>query len=229
MSLGTDRIGMSDPALGDLCDRYEQLYPGAVVDVLDDRGYEDQTLSPDIAPLRDGMTTAGIAYPVVGRPNRSVDPDENMRAILRMLGDAPEHAVLTYQTNDDRAAHLGELSVVSLKAQGARGAVIDGGVRDVAYILDEAFPVFSRYRTPADAVPRWEILEWGTDAVVGGVEVSAGDVVLGDHDGVVVVPEAIRASVLEEAEELADTENEVREAVRSGTAPLDAYDEYGVF
>ncbi|WP_254271314.1 RraA family protein [Haloarcula marina] len=220
---------MSDPSVGDLCERYEQLYPGAVVDVLDDEGLEDQTLSPDIAPLRDGMTAAGVAYPVVGRPNRSVDPEENMRNILQMLGDAPEHAVLTYQTNDDRAAHLGELSVVSLQEQGARGAVLDGGVRDVSYILDEEFPVFARYRTPADAVPRWEILEWGTDAVVGGVEVSAGDIVLGDEDGVVVVPEAIRVSVLEAAEELAETENEVRDAVRAGRAPLDAYDEYGVF
>ncbi|MBX0297275.1 RraA family protein [Haloarcula nitratireducens] len=220
---------MNDPSLGELCDRYEQLYPGAVVDVLDDRGLADQTLSPDIAPLRDGTTAAGIAYPVEGRPNRSVDPDENMRNILRMLGDAPEHAVLAYQTNDDRAAHLGELSVVSLKARGARGAVVDGGVRDVAYVLEEEFPVFSRYRTPADAVPRWEILDWGSEAVVGGVEVAAGDVIVGDVDGVVVVPESVRVSVLEDAEDLADTENEVREAVRDGTAPIDAYDEYGVF
>ena len=89
--------------------------------------------------------------------------------------------------------------------------------------------MFSAYRTPADAVPRWEILEWGGSAVVGGVDVSAGDVVLGDVDGVVVVPEEVRLSVLEEAEELAATEDEVRAAVRGGMAPLDAYDEYGVF
>jgi regulator of RNase E activity RraA len=221
---------MSNPSLEELTGRYEALYPGAVVDVLDDRGFEDQTMRAGIAPLRDGMRTAGIAYPVVGRPNRSVDPDANMHEILRMLGDAPAHGVLTYQTNDDGdAAHLGELSVVALKAAGVNGAVLDGGVRDVSYVLDEDFPVFSKYRTPADAVPRWEILDWGGTAVVGGVEVSAGDVVLGDVDGVVVVPEDIRLSVLEAAEELAETESEVRDAVREGMAPLDAYDEYGVF
>jgi regulator of RNase E activity RraA len=198
--------------------------------VLDDRGFEDQTMRAGIAPLRDGMRTAGIAYPVVGRPNRSVDPEANMREILRMLGEAPQHGVLAYQTNDDGdAAQLGELSVVALKAAGVEGAVLDGGVRDVSYILEEEFPVFSAYRTPADAVPRWEILEWGDSAVVGGVDVSAGDVVLGDVDGVVVVPEEVRLSVLEEAEELAATEDEVRAAVRGGMAPLDAYDEYGVF
>ncbi|MFC7020792.1 MULTISPECIES: RraA family protein [Haloarcula] len=221
---------MDDPSLAELTSRYERLYPGAVVDVLDDRGFEDQTMRAGIAPLRDGMRTAGIAYPVVGRPNRSVDPEANMRQILRMLGEAPEHGVLAYQTNDDGdAAQLGELSVVALKAAGVNGAVVDGGVRDVSYILEEDFPVFSEYRTPADAVPRWEILEWGDSAVVGGVDVSAGDVILGDVDGVVVVPGEARQSVLEEAEELAATENDVRDAVRSGMAPLDAYDEYGVF
>ncbi|MFC6862855.1 hypothetical protein ACFQGE_05200 [Halomicroarcula sp. GCM10025817] len=221
---------MDEPSLAELTSRYEALYPGAVVDVLDDRGFADQTMRADIAPLRDEMRTAGIAYPVVGRPNRSVDPEANMRRILRMLGEAPEHGVLAYQTNDDGdAAQLGELSVVALKAAGVEGAVLDGGVRDVSYILEEDFPVFSAYQTPADAVPRWEILEWGDSAVVGGVDVSAGDVVLGDVDGVVVVPEKVRLSVLEEAEELAATENEVRDAVRDGMAPLAAYDEYGVF
>lgn len=221
---------MDELSLAELTSRYEALYPGAVVDVLDDRGFEDQTMRAGIAPLRDGMRTAGIAYPVVGRPNRSVDPEANMREILRMLGEAPEHGVLAYQTNDDGdAAQLGELSVVALKAADVEGAVVDGGVRDVSYILEEDFPVFSAYRTPADAVPRWEILEWGESAVVGGVDVAAGDVVLGDVDGVVVVPEEVRRPVLEEAEELAGTENEVRAAVREGVAPLDAYDEYGVF
>lgn len=221
---------MSDPSIAELNARYEALYPGAIVDVLDDRGLVDQTMRPEITPLQDGMQTAGVAYPVVGRPNRSVDPDENIRQILQMLGDAPEHAVVAYQTNDTGdAAHLGELSVVALDASGVRGAVLDGGVRDVSFILEEDFPVFSGYRTPADAVPRWEILDWGTQAVVGGVEVTAGDVIVGDVDGVVVVPAEHRVSVLEEAEELAATENEVRDAVRDGMAPLDAYDKYGVF
>jgi hypothetical protein len=105
---------MGDPSLGELCDRYERLYPGAVVDVLNDRGIADQTMRPGIAPLRDGMTAVGIAYPVEGRPNRSVDGEANIRAILEMLGEVPKHAVLAYRTNDDIAARLGELPVVAL-------------------------------------------------------------------------------------------------------------------
>jgi regulator of RNase E activity RraA len=59
--------------------------------------------------------------------------------------------------------------------------------------------------------------------------VSARDVLVGDADGVVVVPEAIREDVLAEAEALVETEDEVRAAVRDGVAPLDACDEFGVF
>jgi regulator of RNase E activity RraA len=214
---------------GEMCDRYEQIYTGALTDVLDDFGLVDQTLDPSIAPLADDMRTAGVAYPVVGRPNCGIDGEENIRNILRMFGDAPADSVLMYDTNDDRSAHIGELSVTSLKARGCRGAVVDGGARDVAYILERDFPVFARYNTPADAVPRWEILEWGVETVVGGVEVAPGDVVVGDVDGVVVIPESHREEILREAETLVDTENEVRNAVRDGALPIDAYEEYGEF
>lgn len=216
-------------SITELCDRFERLYPGAVTDVLDDRGFEDQTLAPAIGPLQPGMKTIGVAFPVVGRPNRSVDSEENLRRIVTMLGDAPEDAVVMYDTNDDVFSHIGELSVVALKQQGCRGAVVEGGARDVSQMLEYDFPVFTTHETPADAVPRWELIEWGTRAVVGGVEVNPGDIVLGDVDGVVVIPSAIAEDVLTEAAEIMETENAVRDAVRAGTSPIDAYEEFGKF
>lgn len=217
------------PSERELCERYASLYPGAVTDVLDEMGHLDQTMDPSIAPLDREMTTAGIAYPVVGRPNDDLDPDENIRNIVTMFSDVPENAVLTYQTDDDVAAHIGELSVTALKEAGCRGAVVDGGARDVDYILNRDLPVFARYNTPADAVPRWEILDWDVTATVGGIEVSPGDVVLGDVDGVVVIPREVAVDVLEAAERVVNTENEVRAAVLDGVTPLDAYEEHGKF
>lgn len=213
----------------ELCDRYAELYPGAVADILDNKGYKDQTLATGISPATDDMSAAGIAYPVRGRPNRSVNEDENIRNILTMLRDAPENAMVVYETNADDSAQIGELSVECLIANDCRGAVLDGGVRDLSYILENDFPIFSAFRTPADAVPRWELIEWDTTAVIGGVEISSGDVVVGDIDGVVVVPETVAIDVLEAAESLANTENRVRDHVRSGGDPVKAYDEYGVF
>ena len=64
---------------------------------------------------------------------------------------------------------------------------------------------------------------------VGGVEVRPGDVLVGDVDGVVCVPQDVAEDVLERAEAKAGTEDEIREAVREGTDPLDAYHEFGTF
>jgi regulator of RNase E activity RraA len=114
-------------------------------------------------------------------------------------------------------------------ALGCRAARADGGVRDVRHILDQGFPVFTRYRTPADAPPRWRLAEWDVPVRIGDVEVRPGDVVVGDVDGVVCVPRDIREEVLLAAEKTVETETEVREAVTEGMDPLAAYDEYGEF
>lgn len=213
----------------ELCDRYEDLYPGAVTDALDRLGYGARTLPNEINALTDDMRVAGIAYPAHGYPDEDCDYDENMKRFLRMLGDAPEHSVAVYQSRDDKAAHLGELSTTALAAQGCRGAVVDGGVRDVRYILDQEFPTFTRYRTPADAPPRWRLSEWNVPVTVGDVEVRPGDVIVGDVDGIVCVPGDVAEEVLESAEATVDTENHVRSAIVDGVDPLDAYEEYGEF
>jgi regulator of RNase E activity RraA len=213
----------------ELARRFSELYPGAVADTLDDQGYDEQVLPPSITPLTDDTTLAGIAYTVIGHPDPGVEYDANLRRFLRMLGEAPEHSIVAYQTNDDGAAHLGELSTTALAEQGCRGAVIDGGVRDVRFILDQEFPVFSRYRTPADAPPRWRLDDWNVPIEIGGVDVEPGDVLVGDVDGVVCVPRSIAEAVLEQAEAMVETESAVRDAVKDGVAPLDAYDEFGKF
>lgn len=219
---------MTIPEKG-LCDRYEALYPGVVADNLDKLGYTEQVLPPSINPLTKEMRVAGIAYPVLGRRDESVEYEQNIRRILEMLSDASEESVLAIQSQDNTAAHLGELSTTALDEQGCRGAIIDGGVRDVRFILEQEFPVFSRYRTPADAPPRWRLEDWNVPIEIGDVEVQPGDVLLGDVDGVVHVPRDIALEVLEAAEETADTETDVRQAVGDGVDPVEAYEQYGKF
>lgn len=212
-----------------LCECYEQLYTGLVADALDGRGYTDQTLDPALTPIDQSTTFAGIAFPAVGRANRGVDYDEQIRRFLEMLGDTPEHAVLALEANDERSAQIGELTTTALAAQGCRGVVTDGGLRDTEFVLEQEFPVVSSHLTPADSIHRWELLDWDVTAVVGGVEISPGDVVLSDIDGVVVVPRELAEDVLAEAEEMRDTEDAVRAAILEGATPLDAYEEYGTF
>lgn len=220
---------MADLPDGELCRRYAELYTGLVTDALDDHGYHDQTLDADIGPVRRDMTAAGLAFPCIGKANRDVDPEEQVRSFLTMLGEVPEHGMLVIAANSDDAAQMGELTTTALSNRGCRGTVIDGGTRDTEFILEQEFPVFTRYRTPADSITRWELLDWDCTAVVGGVEVSPGDVVVGDIDGVAVVPGEVAESVLSAAEQMRDDEDSVREAIRQGETPLDAYEQHGTF
>ncbi|HXV32646.1 MAG TPA: RraA family protein [Gaiellaceae bacterium] len=205
------------------------LYTAAVADVLDSLGLGRQTLPPAIGPLRQGMRLEGAAFAVEGEPRAQADHDASIRRILAMLGDVPPGAVAVYATHDEEAAQFGELSATALQAKGCPGVVLDGGCRDVGFIERAGFPVFCRYATPLDSVPRWHCAEWGHTVTIGGVEVATGDWLVADADGVIVVPAALRDEVLEKARAVAGTEDHVREAVRRGVAPLDAYDEFGKF
>jgi len=206
-----------------------ELYTAAVADVLDALGLRRQTLPAAIGPLRPGMRLEGPAFAVEGRPHPEADYDASIRRILEMLGAVPAGAVPVYATHDDEAAQFGELSATALQAKGCPGVVLDGGCRDVAFIEAAGFPVFCRYATPQDSVPRWECAEWGHTVTIGEAEIASGDWLVADADGVVVVPAALRDGVLGKARAVAGTENKVREAVRRGVAPLDAYDQFGKF
>lgn len=213
-------------------ERFEAIYTAALADILDARGLHNQTLPPSIRPLERGTTMAGQAYTVLGRAAENTgegDYDRAIRKVLQMLGEVPAGQVAVYACRHDVSAHLGELSVTSLKARGVAGCVLDGGCRDIRFILDEGFPVFTRFVTPEDSTWRWELEATQVPVTIGRVRVEPGDWIVGDDDGVVVVPSAIGEDVLVEAERKAATEDEIRIAVREGVKPLEAYERYGTF
>jgi len=210
-------------------ERFLAIYTAALADILDARGRHEQTLPPSIRPLRSGTRFAGPAYTVAGRPARPDSYDIALRKVLAMLGDVPADHVAVYACEQDVAAHLGELSVTSLKSRGGAGCVLEGGCRDVRFILAEDFPVFCSHITPEDSTSRWELEATQVPVTVGQVQIEPGDWVVGDDDGVVVIPHALADSVLTEAEEKAATESEIRAAVRGGASPLEAYEQYGTF
>jgi 4-hydroxy-4-methyl-2-oxoglutarate aldolase len=205
------------------------IYTAAVADVLDGLGLARQTLPPDIVPVERGMRLEGPAFAVEGRPHPGNAYEPSIRRILELLGAIPAGSVAVYATGDRSCAQFGELSATALQTRGVAGVVLDGGCRDVAAIVRAGFPVFARFVTPQDSVPRWEVVEWGNEVMIGDVRVATGDWVVGDADGVVVVPADVRDQVLARAEQVAGTENEVRDAVRAGLSPLEAYDRYGKF
>jgi 4-hydroxy-4-methyl-2-oxoglutarate aldolase len=220
---------MPDFDVEDVCKRFSLIYTGAISDVLDEMGYRHQVLPPEIQGLTLEHSVAGLAMPVAGEPTDSMDPEEVFVPVLKMLGDLKSGDVIVSQPNDRVSAHLGELSAESAKFRGSRGAVIDGGTRDVEYILKLGFPVFCRYRTAQDILGRWKLTAYGQPIQIGEVTVNRGDFVVGDMDGVLVIPRDVTLEVLRRAEEVMQTENLVRKAILHGIAPLEAYREYGRF
>ncbi|MGH9343336.1 MAG: RraA family protein [Terriglobia bacterium] len=213
----------------DVCKRFSVIYTGAISDVLDEMGFRDQVLPAEIQGLTVDQRIAGIAMPVQGEPTKSQDPEDIYVPVLKMLGSLTNGDVIVSQPHDSVSAHLGELSAESAKYRGARGAVIDGGARDIDYILRLDFPVFCRYRTPADIVGRWKLVTFGHPIQIGRVKIHRGDFIVGDKDGVLVIPKDVTLAVLKKSEEVVGTENLVRNAVLKGVHPLDAYRTYGRF
>lgn len=213
----------------DACRRYSMIYTGAIADVLDEMGYRNQCLPSSIQGLTMDAKVAGVAMTVQGQATLSVDPEEIYIPILKMLGDLRPGDVIVSQPNDSVSAHLGELSSEAAQFRGARGAVIDGGARDIGYILKLEFPVFCRYRTPRDIMGRWKLAVHGVPIRIGEVTIRRGDFIVGDKDGVVVIPQEIMPEVLTRSEEVVHTEDQVRKAILQGVGPVDAYRKYGRF
>lgn len=213
----------------DVCRRFSVIYTGAISDVLDEMGYHNQVLPSEIQGLTLDHRVAGVAVTVEGQSTESADPEEIYIPILEMLGGLKQGDVIVSQPHDNASAHIGELSAETAKFRGARGAVIDGGARDIDYILKLDFPVFCRYRTPSDVMRRWKLVSVGRPIRIGSVSVRSGDFIVGDKDGVVVIPQEITAQVLQKSEEVVGTENLVRKAILQGVHPVDAYRTYGRF
>jgi regulator of RNase E activity RraA len=147
-----------------------------------------------------------------------------------MLSVVPEDAVLVCQPNDGTLSHMGELSAESLFSRGIRGYVVDGGCRDTEFIENLGFNVFSKYRTPLDIVGRWKVDSTGQPIVIAGVKIRSGDLIFGDRDGVLVIPDEVAVEVINRVVDVIQTENKVRTGiVEKGMSPKDAYLKYGKF
>ncbi|MDP6706624.1 MAG: RraA family protein [Alphaproteobacteria bacterium] len=213
----------------DLAERLEKLYASAVYDVMREMGHDDCVLPPTIRPLRRGDNLAGEVQTINGHYEKGMDVDRTLLGWATVLSQAPAGKVLICQPNNDEIALMGELSAEALTLKGVRGYIADGGCRDVDFLLRRDFPVFARFYTPKDIGGRWLVESMGEPIQIGGVAVRAGDYVLADTDGIVILPADIAEEVVAKTEAVASTENEMRDAILAGVDPVEAYKKYGMF
>jgi len=212
----------------ELCERYEKVFTAAVNDVLRERGFLHQTLPTDIVALRDGMKVAGPAFTIKGA--KSLEIKDEMKQRAEMLESIPRNAVVAWDTSrDDESAQWGEVMTMAACKRGCRGAVVDGGARDVDRVLEQDFPVFIRYRTSSGMLGRFRITGWQVPIEIGRVMIHPGDIVFGDMDGVIVVPREMACEVLERAEAIQNEETEIKKWVRDGMSTEEVVRRGGYF
>jgi 4-hydroxy-4-methyl-2-oxoglutarate aldolase len=213
----------------DLVERLAQTYTGVVHDVMRAMGLRAFTLPPEIRPLAPDHVLAGVVATVSGKVDEAADAHQTLLGWTGLLSRARPGTVLICQPNDSTVAHMGELSAETLKLKGVRGYVADGGCRDVDFILRLGFPVWCRYFTPRDIVGYWLPEAFDQPIRIGEVTIRAGDLVLGDRDGMVILPEDPAEEIVTAAEAAIGTENLIRKAILEGVDPQKAYLEYGKF
>ena len=124
---------------------------------------------------------------------------------------------------------MGELSAETLQLRGIRGYIVDGGSRDMDFILKIDFPVWSKFYTPKDIVKFWKPKQFEKKIYIDNVEINNNDYVLGDIDGVVIIPQNNIEQILIKSEEKINSENLVRKAIKEGVDPQEAYKKYSAF
>jgi regulator of RNase E activity RraA len=219
---------MTEQEIAELAARYQQLYTGAIGDVLDKRGHTNQIVDGAIQGLTPEMRVAGPAFTCKGAPATELEPDDwDMRkAFLDSL--TPGCVAVVDTSGDTVAAHWGELMSTGARGRGCTGVVIDGGTRDVALLLAMDFPTFVRYRSPASSIRRWRISGFDHPVKLGTVLVRPGDWMIGDMDGVVVVPAELAREVADEVESLAVVESNMRQELLAGGKFSEVWDRYRV-
>jgi regulator of RNase E activity RraA len=210
-------------------ERLQRCYASAVHDVMRDLGLRDVVLPRALAPLDPASRLCGPVFTMSGRVDRDAGEHETLLGWTGFLSRAPAGHVVVCQPNDDRVAHMGELSAQTLKLRGVRGYVVDGGCRDVALCLEVGLPIWCRYVTPLDVTGYWIPDAFQVPVTIGDVTVSPGDYLVADRDGVCIIPATRVGEVLDAAQAAVSTENAMRAAIRAGMDPQEAYLEHGKF
>jgi len=208
--------------------RLERLHPAVVSDCLDKVGIRDNVMAPGIRPLYPEARVSGFASTVhaVEVEGPPADPQDYYKGELAAVDALVDGDVMVVSTA--RGSYWGELLATASSYRGARGIVLDCYTRDTLTLIEMQFPTFAAGINCQDSLGRIDVDEVGVPIECGGVRVEQGDLILGDFDGIVVVPLGVADEVLTLAEEKVSGENLVRSKLAEGMPVSDAFRTYGV-
>lgn len=209
-----------------------ELFSAVVGDIMDQLGFQQQFLPPQIQPLRDDMIVAGRAMPVLEADiDQSISSDlvdKPFGLMLEALDDLSRNEVYICTGASPTYALWGELMSARAMQLGAVGAVVNGYSRDTNGILELSFPTFSYGRFAQDQAPRGKVVDFRSPIVMAGVSINSGDIVFGDIDGVCIIPKRVEVEAVTKSLEKARGEKQVKKAIEAGMSACDAFEKFGI-
>ena len=207
----------------------EQLFTPLVSDTLDRLGVSGCVLESSIQsiPFDPSLKVAGYAYPC-----RVVPTDEYVEidTLLAMIDSIPNDAIVLVAADDDTGAALwGGLMSTRAKARGARAAVVNGGIRDFEQIASLAFPVFGTGRTVKDIRRRGYMHSYNVPIAMNGVAIAPGDLIFGDANGVVAVPQHLIPTLIAELAQGISGERNTALGLAEGKSASELFQSFNTF
>lgn len=208
----------------EMVERFQNLYTAAINDIFQERGLHHQWLGPEIKcrTMELGIdVVAGFAFTVqwIFDPL----PDERDRPAAKMVASYPEHSLIVVDAGPDQTSGFwGELATTVCLKNGVNGAVISGGAKDTGFVKMMGFPIFCKFTSPVDGFYRSRLRGWQIPIWINGILIRPWDFIVGDSDGVLVIPQEIAEEVLLETENRAASESDTRKLLKEGVHPEEA-------
>ncbi len=212
----------------DILSQLAPLYAAVVADVLDGLGRRTQTLPSRLRPLTPANKICGRVFPAKAVTVHEI-PAEPYKLEIGAVDAMTAGDVLVVDAGDDQSCGFwGELLTTACLYKGVRGVVMTACTRDMWKIRSMDFPVFGIGYHPADSKGRADIIEVGQPIQIDGVTLRQGDYLLGDEDGLVVIPSELVTEVIRLANEKVSGENVSRMDLERGVPMGEVFRTHGI-